>query len=377
MGKVGIVGHSLGMFSGEADMSSDELVFVAASAALKNAGIGRDEIGAVSVTSIDAYDGITISNGWTAPAGGGYGKDATRIQGGGIAALLSAYASILSGAAEVAVVAGGDAVLFDDPVISNAAYDVFFNRPFPLFNLTSYALVATSLLRGGMATEEDFALVAEKNYRDGADNRWAHIRSKYTVDEVASSPVVCWPLRSLEIAPRSKGAAALVLASERKTRELMDTPIWITGIAGGSNTFFGSWSGLMEMKGLRRAVQKAYEMAGIRNPLREIDAIETFSPAAPLELAYYEPLGLCAKGDAPSLLRSGVTSGSGSIPVNPSGGALCTNPGNCGGVYRAAYALDYLRTHEKARKAVVQDSDINLGFMGETYHVMVMEKESA
>jgi hypothetical protein len=39
--------------------------------------------------------------------------------------------------------------------------------------------------------------------------------------------------------------------------------------------------------------------------------------------------------------------------------------------------LNFLRDHEGARRAVVQDSDINLGIMGETYHVMVVEKERA
>jgi acetyl-CoA C-acetyltransferase len=377
MGKVGIVGYSLTTFRDDADMSSDELVFVAASAALKDAGVDRGELDAVSVASIDAYDGITISNGWTAPAGGGYGKDATRIQGGGVAAVMSAYASILSGAAELALVAGGDSVRFDDTVTSNASYDVFFNRPIPLFNVSSYALLATSLLRSGAATEDDFAMVAAKNYRDGAGNRWAHVRAGYSIGDVASSPMTCWPLRALEIAPCSKGACALVLASERKARELSDNPVWITGIAGGSTPCFGSWAETMEMKGLRRAITRSYRMAGIGNPAKDVDTFEIFSPAAPFELAYYEPLGLCGKGGALELLRGGITSGSGALPVNPSGGALCTNPGNCGGVYRVASALNYLRDHEGARRAVVQDSDINLGIMGETYHVMVVEKERA
>jgi acetyl-CoA C-acetyltransferase len=377
MRKVGIVGYSLEGFGSDANMSSDELIFVAVSAALKSAGVGRDDIGAVSITSIDAYDGITISNGWTAPAGGGYEKDATRIQGGGVAAVMSACASILSGSAELAVVAGGDSVVFDDVVTSNAAYDVFLHRSIPLFNLSSYALVATSLLRSGAVTEDDFALVAAKNYQDGACNRWAHVRTKHSVHDVASSPMVCWPLRSLEIAPQSMGACALILASERKTRELTDKPVWITGIAGGSMPCSGSWADTLQMKGLRRAIARSYTMAGIKNPATDVDAFEIFSPAAPLELAYYEPLGLCGNGGASDLLRKGATSASGSVPINPSGGALCTNPGNCGGVYRVASALNYLRHHEGAHRVVVQDSDINLGIMGETYHVMVVEQERA
>ncbi len=388
--KVGIVSYALEGFYGEAKMSSDELVFTAVSSALRKAGIGRDRIDAVAVSSVDAYDGITISNGLTAPAAGGYEKDATRIQGGGVAAILSAYASILSGSAELAVVAGGDAVKYDDDAISNASYDVHFNRGSGINNIQSYALVATSLLNQGVATEDDFALVAAKNYRAGMTNRHAHITSGYSHKDVASSPMVAWPLRSLEIAPVSKGAAALVLASEKKAKELTKNPLWITGIAGGSNTCAGSWRDLLEMNGLRKAIRTAYDMADVRNPIADIDVFELYTPAAPLELAYYELLGLCEKGKASALLKNGIMSSGREIEVhpygikvhdrkiavNPSGGALCTNPGNCGGVYRATSVMEYLEKHDQARRGVVQDSDINLGFMGETYHVMILEKET-
>jgi len=388
--KVGIISYALEGFHGEVKMSSDELVFTAVRAALRKAGIGRDSIDAVAVSSVDAYDGITISNGLTAPAAGGYEKDATRIQGGGLSAILSAYASILSGSAELAVVAGGDAVQYDDAVISNASYDVHFNRGSGINNVQSCALVATSLLNDGIATENDFALVAAKNYKAGMTNRHAHIKSGYTYKDVISSPMVSWPLRSLEIAPVSKGAAALVLASEKKAKELAANPLWITGIAGGSNTYSGSWRDLLEMKGLRKAIGTAYDMAGVRNPIADIDVFELYAPAAPLELAYYEPLGLCERGNASTLLKNGIKSAGREIEVhpygikvhdreiavNPSGGALCNNPGNCGGIYRAASAMEYLEKHDHARRGVVQDSDINLGFMGETYHVMILEKET-
>ncbi len=374
--KVGIVSYALEGFQGEARMSSDELVFRAVNSALRKAGVGRDSIDAVAVSSVDAYDGITISNGLTAPAAGGYEKDATRIQGGGIGAILSAYASIQSGSAELAVVAGGDAVRYDDAAISNASYDVHFHRGSGITNIQSYGLVATSLLKQGVATEDDFARTAAKNYKAGTTNRHAHITSGYSYEDVSSSPMVAWPLRALEIAPVSKGSAALILASEKRAKELTRNPLWITGIAAGSNTYAGSWQDLLEMKGLRKAISNAYKSASIKNPIADIDFFELYTPASPLELAYYEPLGLCERGKASMLLKNGIRFSGREIEVNPSGGALCTNPGNCGGVYRAAIAMEYLEKHDHARRGFIQDSDINLGFMGETYHVMILEKET-
>jgi acetyl-CoA acetyltransferase len=50
---------------------------------------------------------------------------------------------------------------------------------------------------------------------------------------------------------------------------------------------------------------------------------EVYDLSTALELDWYEHLGLCAKGDAEGLLRSGATTIGGKIPVNPSGGLAC------------------------------------------------------
>ena len=375
MGKrAGIIGYAVEGFQDEVKLRSDELVFRTSKGALDMAGISRQDLGSIVISSLDAYDGITISNGLMAPAGGGYGKDSTRIQGGGISAILSACASIWSKSAEFALVAGADAVIYDDQVISNASYDILFQRPVGLFNVPSYALVSNALLNKGDITERDFAMVAAKNYQAAAQNPHAHRKADYSVDDVLSSPMVFWPLRELEIGPISKGGAALVLASEEKTRELTDDPVWITGIGAGSNQCFGSWTDLLEMKGLKHACQKAYDMAGIRDPAAEIDAVELFNPFAPFELLACEALGLCKEGETVQLLRDGDTSPEGKKPVNTSGGALGTNPPSCGGIFRTIQAVEWLKKNGQTGKAVSQDSDINLGFFGETYHVLVMER---
>lgn len=373
-GKIGVIGYALVGFGDDVTLGSDELTFQASKSALDMSGISRDDLGATVISSIDAYDGITISNGLMAPAGGGYEKDATRIQGGGVGALFSAFASILSRSAEFALVAGADAVRYDDDVISNSSYDPFFRRPVGMFNVPSYALVATSLIREYGATEDDFALAAAKCYEAAAKNQHAHRKAVRTVEEVKASPYVFWPLRALEIAPISKGAAAIVLASEEKAKALSEAPIWVTGIGGGTNPYYGKWDDLMDLKGLRHASRQAYRMAGITDPAAEIDAAEIFAPFAPFEIPAMEALGLCKKQQSVGLLRDRITAFDGAKPVNPSGGTVGTNPPSCGGIFRTIQAAQYLKQNANARRVVVQDSDINLGFFGETYHVAVLER---
>jgi hypothetical protein len=65
----------------------------------------------------------------------------------------------------------------------------------------------------------------------------------------------------------------------------------------------------------------AYAEAGI-GP-EDLSLAEVYDLSTALELDWYEHLGLCAKGEAEQLLRSGATAIGGRIPVNPSGGLAC------------------------------------------------------
>lgn len=380
-GKVAVIGYGLTAYTGKGTARADELIFRATRLALEKAKISREEIDMVVVGTVDAYDGITISNGLLAPAAGAYNRDSIRLENGGVFAIVSALATILAGIAQCVVVASGDAVTFDSISVSNKSYDPFFRRPLGLNHITASAMLAAQYMNKYSATEEDYALVAAKNYKAAAQNPYAHINKGYSVEEVLNSPMVSWPLRQYEICPTSYGAAALVLASEEKAKELSDSPVWITGCGMGSEHYYADWDEVVRMPGLRHASQAAFKMAGVKNPKKEIGAAEVFNLVSPLELMEYEALGFCDEGKGRDLLRQGVTSIDGKLPVNISGGALCTNGLNSGGLFRTIQAAMCLK-HEipgvkiNAEKALVCDSDLNLGFPGESHAVIVLERSA-
>src|SRR5688500_3976898 len=66
----------------------------------------------------------------------------------------------------------------------------------------------------------------------------------------------------------------------------------------------------------------AYRMAGVREPVKEINIAEPYDPFAYKELHHLEGLQLAAKGQAPKLLADGVFDRDGDLPVTPSGGLL-------------------------------------------------------
>ena len=385
MKRVAIVGFGVLPYKGPQDigMWNDEATFKVARQALDNAGLTVDAIDTVILSTMDGLDGITISNGLLAPAAGGYKKESTRIENGGVHCAISGVAGILSGGADIVMVASADTITTDFNYVTNSMQDSVFRAPVGFNHEQSFGMLATEYLKGMDVTEDDFALAASKNYQSGAKNPFTHVKAAYGLDEIKASEMLSWPLREHEIAGRSYGACALILASEEKAKELTDNPIWITGVGASTNPYFASWEEMSEGAALQVAAQKAYKTAGIQNPHEELDFVEISNPFSAFELKAYENLGLCEQGKGAELLRSGATSLGGSLPVNVSGGSLCTNGLNSAGIFRMIQAMMILNNEidgvglGSPKRGLVHDSDMSVGAIGGDSHaVLIMEKES-
>ena len=383
MKKVAIVSYGVLPYtsSDEVGMWSDEATFKVTREALAKINLSADKIDTVILSSMDGLDGITISNALMAPAAGAFKKESTRIENGGIHCAVSAIAGILSGSADIVVVASSDTIKTDLDYVSNATQDSVFRAPLGFNQDQTFGLLATECLKNTDATEDDFAAVAAKNYRNGARNALAHVKAGHEADEIKSSKMASWPLTDLQIAKPSYGAAAIIFASEETAKKLTDNPVWVTGIGVGTNSYFGSWEELSGNAGLEKAAKKAYEKAGIKNPAEDLDFVELANPFSAFELMAYETLGLCEKGKAADLMRNGDTEMDGSIPVNISGGSLSTNGLNSSGVFRMIQAVRIMNGESEGvdignpKKALVHDSDMNISAVGGDSHaVLILEK---
>jgi len=68
------------------------------------------------------------------------------------------------------------------------------------------------------------------------------------------------------------------------------------------------------------AARQAYAMAGVANPLPELDFACLHDAFTVIELVACEDLGLVPRGRTGEYLRSGVFDMEGELPVNPNGG---------------------------------------------------------
>jgi len=180
-----------------------------------------------------------------------------------------------------------------------------------------YAAAARAHMQRYGTTVEQFAGIAAKNSYHGSLNPRAQFREVLTVADVLAAPMIADPLTRPMCSPIGDGAAAVVVVSERKARELgIAKPVRVV-----TSVLHSGWDhGADEPGTVEVCSKEAYEQAGV-GP-KDIDVIECHDASAPAELMAYESLGLCAKGEGGKLVDAGDTKLGGRIPVNTSGGLL-------------------------------------------------------
>jgi acetyl-CoA acetyltransferase len=183
-----------------------------------------------------------------------------------------------------------------------------------------YAMRATRYLHEFGVGPEVLADVAVKNRRHGALNPYAQTRTPVTREQVLDSRLVFDPLTLLQCCPSAvDGAAALVLSTKRPAQGAKPVRVLASVVQSG-RAEAGSDDDILAAEITARAARLAYREAGVTPA--DIDVIELHDAFTIAELVYYQALGLCARGEAHELLRSGATALGGRVPVNPSGGLL-------------------------------------------------------
>jgi acetyl-CoA acetyltransferase len=180
-----------------------------------------------------------------------------------------------------------------------------------------YAQVARAHMAAYGTTVEQYAAVSAKNSFHGSLNPRAQFREELTVEQVLAQPMIAEPLTRSMCSPIGDGAAAVVVMSERKARELGVT----RPVQAVSSVLRSGWDHGPSEPGTGDVCSaEAYEEAGI-GPV-DLDVIELHDASAPSEIFAYESLSLCAKGEGGRLVEEGVTKLGGRCPVNTSGGLL-------------------------------------------------------
>jgi acetyl-CoA C-acetyltransferase len=362
--------------SDRGDASEGEMAYEAIKHVLEETGLTLSDIDSAVSCSQDFWDGRTISNMNIQPFVGAHLGHEDKVAEDGINAVYCGMAQILSGYHEIVlVVAHTKESQAEKSLVENAAFDPIFMRELGLDFLSAAALQARRYMYKYGITAEQCAKVAVKNRRNARNNPFAQEPLDIAVDDVLESRTLASPIRKLDTKPISDGACAMILASQKKARELTKKPVWILGASSCYEAHYLGDRDLADCAALAKAAQKAYEMAGIRRPFSEIGVAEISEEYSYQELLWMEGLGFCGRGEGGRLIDSGKTQMGGKLPVNPSGGMLSGNPTGVAGMVRVAEAALQLRGEagdRQVRRAELALAHGMTGICGQHQAVMIL-----
>jgi acetyl-CoA acetyltransferase len=355
--------HPFGRF----DKSYEELGAEAASAALRDAGVEWSQIQAAYLSRmyLPATSGARILRRLGSTDISIVDIEAACASGG--AALRQAMLAVRSGEVDMALVLGCEKMPrgFMDPSMIYSAWQIELGMS---LNPAYWSMRAMRHMHEFGTTELQIAKVAYKNHRNSVHNPYAMYRKEFSLEEILASPLVCDPIRRLEICAPDDGAAAVVIASARRAKQLDDSSRHIR-IAACTHTIAqysadfrcpaDSMSATAHNSGPTEvAARQAYDKSGIGPD--DIDCFEVQDTDAFSEIEIYEMLGLCPLGEGGRLVDEGATEICGRSPVNMSGGLISKGePVGASHVGQLVEIVTQLRGEAGPRQ--VADAKVGLG----------------
>jgi len=344
---VAIIGSGQTVHGKRFDVNYPELVNEAVEAVFKAVGVEpRDIDGVVFGTMPSMMEGVALTHFYFADVLRAVGKPILKTEtcgSTGVSLAITGYYWVTSGMADLVLVVGSEKMNEgDSQATMTTVVDPFYQRYFiagapGIFSMQSQEWS----VRFGIPEEKVRAAatrISIDHHNDAFNNPFAHIKQRLTEDQVNNARIITYPVRLWDVCPTSDGACAMLFASEKMAKKLAKKAAWVKGVGySGEEYWFGDSDKVVWQSAIQ-AAQQAYDMAGIRNPRKELDVAEVYNPFTFQELLYYECFGFCEFGQACDLTLKGVFAREGELPCDPSGGTLCTNPIGATGLVRVAEA---------------------------------------
>jgi len=379
MENIAIVGTSQTKYEArKKDKTFYDLVYEATAGALEDSGLALADIDNVITVSNDFLDGRTISSMAVGDAAGAHDKNISTVEGDGTFGALYGAMRVLGGFRSTLVVAHSKGSEGDIRYITNGMFDPIYQRPLGLEAVSAAALQANVYMERYGIREESFAEVSVKNHGNAKNNPVAHLPLDITVQDVMRSRRLADPIKLLDCSPVSDGAAAVIIANEEIAKKARPKPVWIRGVGHCAEEYFLGDRDLANPAALREAARKAYGMAGIGNPVNEIDVVELYDAFSYMEPLWLEGMGFCDPGQGGKLIAKNLTTMTGRLPVNPSGGVLSAHAVLVAGLARIIEAVLQLRGEAGARQVqgarTAAAHGIN-GPCGQSHCVWILSRE--
>jgi acetyl-CoA acetyltransferase len=143
-----------------------------------------------------------------------------------------------------------------------------------------------------------------------------------TLEDYFASPMLSAPYRLFDCCLETDGAAAVVVTTAKRARDLRKTPIYIMGAASGQPYPADEITNRKDIfrTGLTIAAPEAFAMAGIAPG--DIDFAQIYDCFTFEVLQQIEEIGFCNRGEGGAFVEGGRIELGGALPVNTHGGLL-------------------------------------------------------
>jgi len=334
--KVAILGMGCSRFGERWESGTDELVTEAFGEALKDAGIERKQIEAAWYGS--AADKFNVGNS-AIPL-----STALRLEGipvsrvenmcaTGTEALRGAVYAVASGAVDIALAIGAEKLKDTGygglPVMTKGTFNDLW-MPYSSAPGGFAQLAAGYRAKHGVSKEDlkqAIGRVSWKSHQNGAKNEKAHLRKAVSMETILNAPMIAEPLGVFDCCGVSDGAACAIvttpdIARGLGKRDLVTIKALQLSASAGREWGTAEWDGSY-VQNTRNAAQAAYKEAGIKDPRKELSAMEVHDCFSITELVTMEDLGVSDEGQAWKDVLNGVFDADGKIPCQIDGGLKC------------------------------------------------------
>lgn len=184
-----------------------------------------------------------------------------------------------------------------------------------------YAMIAQRHMAQYGTTSDQLGAIAVACRRHGAANPNAQLQKALTLDQYRASRLIVEPLRRDDCCLVSDGAAAVLLMSAQKARELKVTrPVPILGFGQGQTSWDVALRQDLTTTAAAVSAQTAFRMAGLKP--QDMDVAQIYDCFTIAVLMTLEDYGFCPKGEGGRFVEGGRIEFGGELPINTAGGLL-------------------------------------------------------
>ncbi|NJF25453.1 thiolase domain-containing protein [Thermococcus sp. Bubb.Bath] len=302
----------------------------------------------------------------------------------GGAAVQEGTKAVMSGLEDVVAVVGVEKMTDAWPSDATRYLAYAADADWELFHGASFVALNALLMRLYMKehgyTEEDLAHFAVNAHANGSKNPYAMFKRPITVDTVLKSPYIADPLKLFDASPVCDGAAAVIITSKEKARELgvpKEKMVEVAGFGRAIDTInLANREDLLTLTAAKIAAERAYKMAGVT--AKDIDFFEVHDAFTIMAALSLEAIGVAEKGKGALVAREGQIAIDGDYPIQTMGGLKSRgHPVGATGVYQTVEAVLQLRG-EAPEGIQVPDAEVgltqNIGGTGSNITINILRR---